>query len=141
MDAWSGFGQPGRARVFVNGGWVSASNGPPRPANVTPHLENTKFRRAFKIGWRVRNGFYVFDGQKSTTAVLILESRHEHFGAKADRTSSIEMEDLFGNPSDGEKTETLLFLRGTSPEMITVLLKDLETLIRPRKPEVLTFRS
>ncbi len=123
MDAWSGFGQPGRARVFVN------EDGFPHPtaaaaANVTWHLENTKFRRAFKLAGESGTA-YVFDGQKSTTAVLI-PNPGTSISLPNLTVPAIEMEDLFGNPPDGEKTETLLFLRGTSPEM-TVLLKDLET--------------
>ncbi len=123
LDAWAGFGQSGRARLFVN------EDGFPHPtaasaANVTWHLENTKFRRAFKLANQPGTA-YVFDGPQLTTAALIPDPEKQMLVPKP-AESSIVVEDLFGNPPDVEKTGTLLFLRG-SKEQMEILLKKLET--------------
>lgn len=122
MDAYAGFGEDPRARLFVN------EDGYPHPtavaaSNVTWQLENTKFQRAFRLAGKPGT-VYVFDGPDSITAVLIPDP-DESVPILKVPDSSIEVVDLFGNPPHGEETETLLFLRG-SREKMEALLKGIQ---------------
>jgi hypothetical protein len=123
MDACAGFGEGPRARLFVN------EDGFPHPtaaaaSNVTWHLENTKYIRSFRLKGQPGTA-YVFESPDSTVAVLIPDPAASLPIPKT-AGASVKMEDLFGNPPEGDQTETLLFLRGSRGEMAAIL-KNLET--------------